>query len=102
MEYGREADINKLPSTAKLVICPVELPVASMNKLNSKGVKILNASDDWKSSPIIEKVPVTPAAKIDMMMRRTEHGRLFTLVGKEYNGVVELKHNNYTVNLEYK
>jgi hypothetical protein len=100
--YGvwQEVDLSSLPASARVIICPAPLSQKSarvLDSLRARGIKIYQGPEEWKTSPDLEKVMVTPGEGVELIMRRTNKGRLFSLISKK--GPLQLQYGNTSVKL---
>ncbi|MHB1001246.1 MAG: glycoside hydrolase 5 family protein [Armatimonadota bacterium] len=89
-----------LPDTAQVLIVPFVSPSleTKLDELASKGIDIItNVNVEWKSIPELPVIQVSPGDEIDLMIRRTKQGTLYSLVSETYSDTVSIdtegKHN---------
>lgn len=94
----QEADIDKLPAGVNAVICAVSL-TNGMSAIKTKGTKVFEGTDSWKSFSGLEKVMVEGGDNLDLLSRRTEQGLLFTLINKGDEKNISVDYNAVRVNM---
>ncbi|MHB0859494.1 MAG: glycoside hydrolase 5 family protein [Anaerolineae bacterium] len=78
----QEADLERLPASVEVVICPVEPAPASrawLQVLACTGVEVYLPGQDWSISQRLSRVAVEPASEVDLLARRTGGGTLYAL-----------------------
>lgn len=97
----QEADLASLPNGTKAIICPVSLS-SGLPAIKSRGIKVFEGADAWKSCDELEKVSVDKPGNINLLSRRTSKGILFTLVhtGNKENISVQYKAEKVNIGIE--
>lgn len=86
----QEDDLGNIPPQTRAIICPASLK-SDLSFLKSRGVRIYNGPEGWKSCKAFEKVSIAGTAKVKLISRRTANGILFTLFNKESEQAVRLQ-----------
>lgn len=100
---------TRLPKSARVLIVPAELSRSSTQRLeflSRSGVRILKGEQAWKASRDLPRVVIEPLAgtneSIDVLVRRTERGTLYTFMTSGAPGPVRLAltHGSVTFGLD--
>ena len=91
----QEDCLKNLPKSARIIICPDGLAdtesIQKLEVLQKSGVQAYMSGDDsWKTSDEIPCLTITPHDGIDMQIRRTVDGTLYSLRSEQVSGIVTI------------
>jgi len=91
----QEDCLGSLPESARVLICPKGVNAVSQGKLDElrrSGVEVFTGADDgWQRSTQLTRVAVVPGEGINLLVRRTVQGTLYSLVSSGPVKAVTLK-----------
>jgi hypothetical protein len=99
VDYGviQEDLLEKIPSTAEVLIFPSSLPLRketrdTIDKLKSRGLEVyLGGEEGWVNSSRLERVNIVSSRELQVMTRDTEGGILYCLFSMGDKAQVELR-----------
>ena len=91
----QEDGLGSLPKSTRMLICPKGVSAASKGKLDElrrSGIEIFTGPDEsWQKSARLERLSVTPGDGINLLVRRTVQGTLYSLMSSSPIKAVTLK-----------
>jgi hypothetical protein len=91
----QEDCLRDLPKSAQVLICPKRVNAASegrLDELRRSGVKVFTESEaDWEKSARLLRLAVNPGDGVDLLVRRTVQGTLYSLTKSDSERLVTLK-----------
>jgi hypothetical protein len=103
----QEDCLGSLPKSARILICPKGVSAAGereLNELRRAGVEVFTGPDEnWQNSARLLRLHVTPDDGINLLVRRTTHGTLYSLFSSSPAKAVTLvteRSNTVTLGLD--
>ena len=91
----QEDCLGSLPKSARMLICPKGVSTASEGKLNElrrSGIEVFTRQDEgWRKSARLIRLSVTPGDGVNLLVRRTVQGTLYSLMSSGAVKAVTLK-----------
>ncbi|MBX3256236.1 MAG: hypothetical protein KF862_19015 [Chitinophagaceae bacterium] len=95
----QEADLETLPSSAQMAVCPAPLSFReSLAFLKSRNISVYQKKSDWAGERRFDKLQINKKCKT--LVRRTAVGVLFTMVMPEPAAQTELQYQGARVSMD--